>query len=465
VKRTIMNHLVDWAKRANRKPLVLRGARQVGKTTVVRMLAEELDLRLVEINLEDSHSFESMLKERSKARELLELILLEHGISDAPENVLFFFDEAQESVDLYPYLRYFYELSPEYKIIAAGSLFELEIHRSERAQGPTGRVEYAYLEPMTFSEYLEASNPIAYNIYHQINFDEPLSESLHTVYSKLFREYLVSGGLPEVVQATVNKESPRRIDQIKSDILRGYIEDLPKYSKLAGVRFDPKLLEQVMKSVYGKPSHSLSYSKIAEGFRAEVVRRHMDVLSDAKIIRMSLHSSENTPPLSTATNPKSYKLFGLDIGLCYTFMGVPLSQVYSSVDINSDCNGDIAEQYIAQSIQANSLPYKTASLHHWENPSRTGKAEVDFLIEKNGKVIPVECKSGKSGKMKSLRVLLESKKYTQAVRIYSENIAFEDIHVEPRNKAGDVDKDRVYSCRLLSIPHYLIDRYLTLETM
>lgn len=460
----IMNHLVEWANRINRKPLVLRGARQVGKTTVVRMLARELGLTLVEINLEDDHSFESMLKDRSKARDILELILLERGISELPENVIFFFDEAQESVDLYPYLRYFYELAPEYKIIAAGSLFELEIYRSERAQGPTGRVEYAYLEPMTFSEFLEAANPVAYNKYQQIGFDEPLPESLHSVYSKLFKEYLVSGGLPEVVQAAVNKEGPRRIDQIKSDILRGYIEDLPKYSEFAGVKFNPKLLERVMRSVYGKPSNSLSYNKIAEGFRAEVVRQHIDVLSDAKIIRMSLHSGENTPPLSTAVNPKSYKLFGLDIGLCYTFMGVPLSQVYSSEDINADCNGEIAEQYIAQSIQANSLPYKTASLHHWENPSRTGKAEVDFLIERNGMIIPIECKSGKSGKMKSLRVMLESKKYPQAVRVYSENVAFEDISIEPRNKAGDIDESRVYTCRLLSIPHYLIDRYLTIET-
>lgn len=125
---------------------------------------------------------------------------------------------------------------------------------------------------------------------------------------------------------------------------------------------------------------------------------------------------------------------------------------------------NIAEQYIAQSIQANTLPYKTASLHHWENPSRTGQAEVDFLVEINGIVIPIECKSGKSGKMKLLRVMLESKKYPQAVRVYSENIAIEDIRIEPKNKAGDIDESRVYTCRLLSIPHYLIDRYLITET-
>lgn len=456
-----MSHLIDWANRPNRKPLVLRGARQVGKTTVIRMLAKELSLTLVEINLEDKQSFEPMLKDRSKALEILELILLEQGISEPAENVLFFFDEAQESELLYPYLRYFYELASEYRVAAAGSLFELEIKRAERAQGPTGRVEYAYLEPMTFSEFLEAANPIAYKKYQEIEFDEPLPESLHAIFSKLFKEYLVSGGLPEVVQATVNKEGPRRIDQIKSDILTGYIEDLPKYSGLTGIKFKPKLLEQVLKSVYGKPSNSLTYNKIAEGYKSTDVRQHMEILREAKIIRISLHSGENTPPLATAINPKKYKLYGLDIGLCYTFMNIPLSQVYTSEDINADCNGNIAEQYIAQAIQANSLPYKISDLYHWDNPSRAGVAEVDFLIERHGQVIPIECKSGKSGKMHSLRVLLESKQYEQAVRVYSENISIEEVNVRPKSKSGDIIECQAYKCRLLSFPHYLIDRYLT----
>lgn len=462
MKRNMMSHLIDWVNRSNRKPLVLRGARQVGKTTLIRMLAKELNLTLVEVNLEDEQSFEPLLKDRSKALSILELILLEQGISEPAENVLFFFDEAQESEELYAYLRYFYELAPQYKIVAAGSLFELEVKRLERAQGPTGRIEYAYLEPMTFSEFLEAVNPVAYNKYQKIELDEPLSESLHTIFSKLFKEYLVSGGLPEVVKATVAKESPRRIDQIKSDILRGYIEDLPKYSDLAGIKYNPKLLEQILNTVYGKPSNSFSYNKIAEGYKSTDVRQHMDILNDAKIIRISLHSSENIPPLSTAVNPKKYKLFGLDIGLCYTFMNVPLSQVYTSEDINADCNGDIAEQYVAQAIQANSLPYKPSVLHHWDNPSRAGVAEVDFLIEWHGKVIPIECKSGKSTKMQSLRILLESKRYDQAVRVYSENITKEEINVRPKDKNGHLDKDKVYKCQLLSIPHYLIDRYLTL---
>ena len=450
--RNCIERLKSWALRSDRGAMVLRGARQVGKTTLVRLLADDLKLTLVELNMEETQSFIGMLAYKDKAKDVLELILLEQGINKRPEDILFFFDEAQECPGLYAYLRYFKEQAPEYRVVAAGSLFEFEIKSAEVSQGPTGRVEYAYLDPMSFEEFIREINPLAHEKLLSLPLTKPIPNALHTVFTKLFKEYLVCGGMPAAVKAKAKGQGPLRLDEIKSDIVTGYLSDLPKYSVLNKQNYDSKLLERLYINIMGSPANGMKYSELAPGYRAEVVRKHLDVMQNARIIRQSLHTSQNKVPLSVSENKKIYKLFSLDVGLCYTFMELPVTKIYTSEDINDVANGTLAEQFVAQTISSLPPYHKMRRLNHWERQKKSAQSEVDFVIGLEGKVIPVECKSGYSSKMKSLKIMLSEKKYPLAVRLYSGNIQHEKINIKMVNNTE-------YSASLLSLPHYMLERF------
>ncbi|KGJ94211.1 ATP-binding protein [Thalassotalea sp. ND16A] len=453
--RKCKERLISWAEREERGVMVLRGARQVGKTTLVHLLAKELDLTLIEVNMEETQSFTDMLQFKEKAKDILELIMLERGINLRPENVLFFFDEAQEVEGLYEYLRYFKEKAPEYRVIAAGSLFEFKSKKSEKPQGPTGRVEYSYLDPMSFEEYLLALNPVAYNKLIELPTLKPVPLALHNVFTKLFREYIVCGGMPAVVKAQVNGAGPLRLDEIKTDIVTGYLEDLPKYSELTSKTYKPELLDLLLRKILSSPSRGMKYSQLAPGYKANDVKAHLDVLVDARVIRRSLHTSQNKVPLLTGENPKDYKLFALDIGICYSFMQLHPATIYTSEDINDVVNGAIAEQYVAQTIASIPPFHRKLNLNHWERQKKGATSEVDFIIGIGGKVVPLECKAGNSNKLKSLKILLSEKEFPTSVRLYAGCGEFSrwDITMNNGNE---------YRANLYSIPHYLLERFCNL---
>jgi predicted AAA+ superfamily ATPase len=311
---------------------------------------------------------------------------------------------------------------------------------------------------MTFEEYLLAANKLAYKKLKALQVDKPVEEGLHTVLSKCFKEYLVCGGMPAAVQASINQEGALRIDAIKNDILTGYIEDLPKYSALSESKYDTELLERIFSVVMANPSKGLQYSKIAPGYKAEKIKAHIDILVSAKVIRRSLHTSENKTPLLNGINPKNYKLYGLDLGLCYSFMGISPMIIYSNIDINDMANGEIAEQYVAQTLVSISPFYKTKSLFHWERQKRGSTSEVDFIADVGSEVYPIECKSGKSGKMKSLKLLLEEKIFKHALRCYSGNVEQERWIISKNN-------DEEYEATLISIPLYLLEHYLEQQSL
>ena len=451
--RKCLERLIEWTQRDNRGVMVLRGARQVGKTTLIRQLASTQGLYLIEINMEDTQSFIHMLEHKGKAKDLLEHIMLEQGINNDPKDVLFFFDEIQEIPDLYSYLRYFKEKAPDFKVIAAGSLLEFEINNKKRQQGPTGRIEYSYLNPMTFEEYLMAANNLAYKKLKHLSTNEAVEEGLHIILSNAFKEYLVSGGMPAVVQASINKEGALRLDAIKNDIITGYIEDLPKYTALSDIKYETELLERILTVVMSNPSKGLKYSKIAPGYKAEKVKKHIDILVSAKVIRRSIHTSNNKMPLLNGINPKSYKLFGLDIGLCYSFMGISPMLIYSNIDIDDMANGSIAEQYIAQTLASMPSFYKVKEIYHWERAKKSSVAEVDFITEIGSDIYPIECKSGSSNKLKSLKILLEEKPFKTALRCYSGNVEKETWDINLNN----TDK---YQATVISLPLYMLEHFI-----
>ncbi len=453
MERKCMSRLESWALRNERGVMVLRGARQVGKTTLVRLLAKKLGLTLVEVNMEDTQTFSKMLRYREKAKDILELILLEKGVSEDPDKLLFFFDEAQAVKGFYGFLRYFKEKAPEYRVIAAGSLFEFEIEGSE-AQGPTGRVEYAYLEPMTFEEFLLAANKVAYDKLQAINLKEAIAAPLHEIFSNLYREYLVCGGMPAAVKAKIAKESILRIDEIKTDIITGYLNDVNKYPEQRPRSNNNKaVLREIFEKVLANPATGMSYTKLADGVKAQETKLWLNTLLQAKVIRRSLHTSRNKVPLKGSGDSSSYKLYNLDVGLCYSYLEMPLSKIYTAEDINDLVNGAVAEQFVAQTIAALEPFHQTHELFHWERKAKNAIAEVDFKLQIQDLIVPIECKSGHSNKMYSLHQLIREQGYKLALRLYSGNIRLENLTIKQKDK-------KPKECTLVSLPHYLLERFV-----
>ncbi|MBL4630620.1 MAG: ATP-binding protein [Paraglaciecola sp.] len=434
--------------------MVLRGARQVGKTTLIRILAKELGLTLIEVNLEDRPSFAGMLDKRSNAKDILELLLLEKGVTAEPEKVLFFFDEIQELPGFYEYLRYFKELAQEYKVITAGSLLELEIQKEKRGQGPSGRVEFAYLDPMTFEEFVLAANPVAHKKLTNLDVLEPIGSRFHEIFYSLYKQYMVCGGMPAVVEAFVNNEGVLRVDEIKNNLLTGYINDFADFGKLSGQKYAPELLELIFRQVYSHPCNSMTLSKLAPGFRAEKIRDHIEILVKSKLIRRSVHTHENKAPLLSGADKYAHKLFALDIGLCYSYMELLPQEVYGSADINSVAEGALAEQFVAQTLQSLPPYYKAKSLYHWERKKKNAISEVDFVAALDSRVVPIECKSGHSNKMISLKLMLGAKTYPMALRLYAGDIEYGLI--KPRAEQADLKE-----VPLVSMPHYMLEQFVS----
>lgn len=451
--RRCIEQLKSWANAATRGGMVLRGARQVGKTTLIRLFAKEADLTLIEVNLEDTPSFVGMLDKRSNAKDILELLMLEKGIDENPENILFFFDEIQELPGFYNYLRYFKELAPEFKVISAGSLLELEIQKEKRGQGPSGRVEFAYLDPMTFEEFLMAVNPVAYKKLTGANVLESIGNGFHGVFYDLYKQYMVCGGMPAAVQAFVNGEGVLRVDEVKNNLLTGYINDFADFGKLSGKKYNPELLELIFRQVYGNPCNTMTLSKLAPGYRADKIRGHLEILVKSKLIRRSMHTHENTPPLLNGADKHSHKLFALDVGLCYSYMDLLPQEVYGSGDINGVAEGAMAEQFAAQCLQSMPPYYKEKSLYHWVRKKKNAVSEVDFVTVLDSTVIPVECKSGHSNKMESLKIMLGTKPYSLALRLHAGDINYGSI--KPRGEHVNLKE-----VPLVSMPHYMLERFI-----
>jgi predicted AAA+ superfamily ATPase len=259
--------------------------------------------------------------------------------------------------------------------------------------------------------------------------------------------------MPAAVKAFVNGEGVLRVDEIKNNLLTGYINDFADFGKLSGQKYDPDLLELIFKQVYSHPCNSMTLSKLAPGFRAEKTRSHTEILVKSKLLRRSVHTHENKAPLLSGADKYAHKLFALDIGLCYSYMDLLPQEVYGIGDINSVAEGAMAEQFVAQTLQSVPPYYKAKALYHWERKKKNAISEVDFVVALNSRVIPIECKSGHSNKMISLKMLLGTKTYPMALRLYAGDIEYGLI--KPRAEQANLKE-----VPLVSMPHYMLERFV-----
>lgn len=450
--RFAIEYLKEWKNHQSRKPLVIRGARQVGKTFIVREFAGEFQ-NYVEINLETDIHILSYFKS-ADPKEIIELLSLHYNTAIIPGQTLLFFDEIQAAPELFAKLRYFYELMPGLHVIAAGSLLEFILEDHEFSM-PVGRIEYLHLGPMNFSEFLlSTGNDNLLDFIKKYFLRDAFPLPIHQKLVSLYKTYLVVGGMPESVKSYLGARSFTDSDRIKTNILSTYVDDFRKYGK----RINHELLTAVFKAIPSLIGNKVKYSTISKTERSSEVATALNRLFLSKICHPVYHSSARGIPLGAGRNNKVFKLLFLDVGLMCSALGLTMANIIKLDEVSLVNKGEISEQYVGQHLLYHKDFYYEPELYYWNRENPGSNAEVDYVIAHGPAVVPVEVKAGKTGTLKSLHLFVRERALTIGVRM---NL---DIPSAVRC-AGALPNGDIYDYNLISLPCYMIselDRFLNM---
>lgn len=443
MERALLSHLQTWLSSANRKPLVIRGARQVGKTWLIRHLAKKCGKQLVELNFEKNVSHASLFAPNDPQQILLNLSTL-YGKID-PENCLLFLDEIQAAPRLLSKLRWFAEDLPQLPVVAAGSLLEFVL-ADHAFSMPVGRISYMHLEPLSFEEFLLANDKqslVNYLAAYDLSIEIPIA--IHEQLTTIFKEYLLVGGLPAAVVNWITERSLSGVNQVQNDLLATYRDD---FSKFKG-RIAIERLDEVMMATPKMLGEKFVFSRVNAAVHPNTIKNVLDLLGKARICHQVRSCSANGVPLAAEINEKYFKEIFLDTGLCSVALGLGLNQINAANEITMINNGGIAEQVVGQLLRTITPPYVEPALYYWLRHEKGSNAEVDYVIQYSNMVIPIEVKAGSTGGLKSLHLFMGIKKLSTAVRINSDLPSKNNVKV--KDQSG---KNVEYL--LISIPFYLV---------
>jgi uncharacterized protein len=400
-KRIIDLHLDEWKSDPYRKPLLLRGARQVGKTYAVRRLGSGFE-HFVEVNFEKLKEAGTLFEKDLIPENLIVTLSLLTKAPIIPGKTLLFFDEVQESPRVIIALRYFYEEMPALHVIAAGSLLEFAI---EKVGVPVGRIAMLYMYPMSFLEYLVATGDhlIAKKILgHPVGM--PMGEPIHSRILDKMGEYLSIGGMPEAVTRWVQTKDPSLSLQVLHQIVATYRQDFEKYARKAQVKY----LEQLFRQIPHMVSKEFSYREVHGEYRKRELAPALELLERANIVHVIRYSSGQGIPIGAEVDFDIFKVIYLDIALCQVILGADTSIWFLRPLEGFENRGEIAEAFVAQELLCYSSPHSKAELHFWKRKEKNSAAEVDYLIQQEEKIFPIEVKSGHGNTLRSLRLFLET---------------------------------------------------------
>lgn len=407
--RTADKQLQHWADQRTRKPLVLRGARQVGKTALVRRLASTSNLTLCELNFERLPRLRALFE---KAGDLSPRILLPQISALVESNIssgetFLFFDEIQECPQAITFLRYLYEDDPELHVIAAGSLLEFAL---QRVSTPVGRLSFAFVRPMSFEEFLVATGRSGLNqqrpTLESENKTSQVPEALHDALREALREYFFVGGMPACVAEFQKTRNFLKVREIQTDIVQTYLTDVRKYTK-----GDAQITNvgEVLANTFSYVGKQISYTALGHGDAIKRTKQSIHLLSQAQLVNLVRASSAGKPPLSAETDDKTFKLVFLDIGLGQALAGVSVKDLLMADDLVATYEGRLSEQFVGQELLAGSSgASEGGQLFYWKRHAHGSSAEVDYLLSREGRIIPVEVKSGASGRLRSLHLYLDT---------------------------------------------------------
>lgn len=428
LKRNIDAELLKWKESPRRKPLLVRGARQVGKSRTIRHLGETFK-QYLEINLEKDKDLCRVFEEISDVRELSQRLGAVFNVQVIPGETLLFIDEIQNCPAALKSLWFFKENYPDLHVVAAGSLLEFTLN--EMPSYGVGRIRSIFMYPMSFKEFLMAQSKDMW-IEEIANADwcHPLEESLHSRLVSEFRSFLMVGGMPASVSAWVETKDYSACQDEQNDIQQSYYDDFAKYAK----KVDPQLLRNTLSAVVRQSGKKFVYSKVDGGYKTEDVKEALMLLRDAGIIIPVQMSAANGLPLGAQINPKFTRYDYLDTGLLLRVLAMnydddkELTKLILAGEAPELVNkGIVAELTVGLELLKSFSPQSKYELFYWENLERNATSEVEYVIAKNAKCLPIEVKSGTSGKMKSLRFFMNKKNLTTGIRCSLENFGLLEV--------------------------------------
>ena len=447
--RQQLQFLYTWLRNKNRKPLIIRGARQVGKSTLVELFARQHQQALRNVNLERHPELADIFSGKDP-EQIIQQIEFLPNMGSISNDTLLFLDEIQAVPGAVPALRYFYEDMPEFPVVSAGSLLEFAM-ADHAFSMPVGRIQYLHMGPMTFSEFLLAMDEERLqNFIHHYEPGQEIGEVVHHRLLHLLRSYYYVGGMPEAVAVFMESRSYKDVSEVHNSIIETYRDDFPKYASSRNLNRMLTVFNFAARNVGVK----IKYSAISPRDQSVTIKKDIELLSMARVIGKVIHSHCSGLPLQADLEEKVYKLLFLDIGLMNAICGLDWLSISQMEEIKLINQGAIAEQFIGQHLQAILADKPNRELNYWLREGRASNAELDFVIGIGGNIIPIEVKSGATGTLKSLHQFMATKQAPLAIRFDTNLPTFHQI-----DTVININKQRKQiKYPLISLPLYLVER-------
>ncbi len=445
-KRNIDKKLLEWKDAPRRKPLLVRGARQVGKSTAVREFGKCFKY-FVEVNLERQPSVRQLFTKDINVFRTCEGISAMTGIPVVAGETLLFIDEIQASQEAIMSLRYFKEDYPDLHVIAAGSLLEFALE--ELPSFGVGRIRSLYMYPFSFDEFLSAQGlDVTVNYKQRASACSPLPEAVHNELVAQLKTFYLVGGMPAAVAEWAASRSYIECAHVHHDILDTYQDDFAKYK----ARVSPVLLRKVLRSVALQAGDKFVFRQVDGDVHSSAVREALHLLTLAGLVMPVTHSDGNGTPLGAEENCRYTKYLFLDLGLMQTMLGTPSAEVLLASDVDFVNKGAASEMFAGLEMTKYRDCFQKAELFYWQNGARGTNAEIDYLEAKDGRVVPIEVKANTRGSMQSLWLFMRKKGISDAVRTSLENFGtLEYIDKEADNAHRHVSIIPLYALSNLTL--------------
>jgi predicted AAA+ superfamily ATPase len=437
LERNIDKDLKEWKESSNRKPLLIRGARQVGKSSTIRELGKQFDYFL-EINFEkkENEDAKNLFEKSSSPIQLCDELSLLYNVPIIPGQTLLFFDEVQSCIPAISSLRYFYEEYPELHVVAAGSLLEFALQ--ELPSFGVGRVRSLFLYPFSFDEYLRAMNlTLLAEALQNATPEKPFSDAVHKKCLKNLIYFILIGGMPEVVATYAVGGSLLECQQVLDDLTLSLYDDFAKYKE----RVPTSRLREIFASVIHQTGRKFTYSDASAVSNHKQIKESMELLTLAGIVYPVTHTSANGLPLAAEMNPKHRKFILFDTGVYQRFLKMDLSQILTAEMLEQINKGSLAEMFVGLELLKAASCTMPIQLYFWTREKRGSLAEVDYIVQCNEDIVPIEVKSGTKGAMQSMFQFLSEKRYKYGIRCSMENFGnFKNVKIYPLYAASRIGK-------------------------
>jgi len=435
--RRIDKYLNEWKEENSHKVILLRGARQVGKTYTVRKLGKTFK-RFLEINFEEEKDLRLIFQGSLNPQNICEKLSAFFAVPIIPGETLLFFDEIQVCPEALSSLRFFYEKMPGLHLIAAGSLLEFAL--SEIPSQGVGRIQSFFMYPMSFVEFLIANDAKAIvEFVDKSNIQNPLDELFHNKLIEYLKTYLFIGGMPEIVQTYIESKDLLLCQKRLDSLLITLRDDFAKYKRKSPVR----RLREVLDSAVFQAGNKFKYSNIESSSRSQDLKDALDLLLQAGLAYKIYHTSAQGLPLGAQINIKKFKIILFDIGIHQRLLGLDLRSYLLSENFQGINKGNIAEIFVGLELMSNGPAHTGQQLFYWHRESRGSNAEIDYLIQRVGHVVPVEVKAGTKGQMQSMNIFLKSHGSKYGIRVSLENFSeYENIKVFPLYAVYKMNQER-----------------------